>query len=119
ANGDIHLGTALNKILKDVVVRSRSLFGYDAPYVPGWDCHGLPIELRVDKYLGAKKKEMSAVAFRGSCRAYAEKYVGIQRKEFQRLGILGEWEEPYLTMNAGYQATIVRELATFAEKGLV
>jgi isoleucyl-tRNA synthetase len=119
ANGNVHLGTALNKILKDVVVRSRSLAGFDAPYVPGWDCHGLPIELRVDKDLGAKKKEMSPVAFRRKCRAYAEKYVGIQRAEFQRLGILGEWDTPYLTMNPGYQAAIVRELATFAEKGLV
>src|SRR5262245_42396886 len=119
ANGNVHLGTALNKILKDVVVRSRSMAGFDAPYRPGWDCHGLPIELRVDKDLGARKKEMSAVEFRRKCRAYAEKYVGIQRAEFQRLGIMGEWDDPYLTMNPAYQAAIVRELATFAEKGLV
>ena len=119
ANGHIHLGTTLNKILKDVVVRSRSLAGFDAPYVPGWDCHGLPIELRVDKDLGAKKREMSPVAFRQACRAYAEKYLDIQRSEFVRLGVMGDWDHPYRTMDPGFQATIVRELATFAERGLV
>src|SRR5262245_56963532 len=98
ANGHIHLGTALNKILKDLVVRSRSMAGFDAPYVPGWDCHGLPLELQVDKNLGAKKKEMDAVAFRKECRAYALKFLDIQRGEFERLGILGEWKDPYLTM---------------------
>jgi isoleucyl-tRNA synthetase len=119
ANGHIHLGTALNKILKDVVTRSRSLAGFDAPYVPGWDCHGLPIELRVDKDLGSKKKEMGPVAFRRACRAYAQKYLDIQRTEFQRLGVTGDWAHPYMTMAPDYQATIVRELATFAERGLV
>jgi isoleucyl-tRNA synthetase len=119
ANGHIHLGTALNKILKDLVVRSRAMAGHDAPYVPGWDCHGLPIELQVDRDLGAKKRQMSAVEFRRACRAYAEKFVAIQRKEFERLGILGEWDAPYLTMAPSYQATIVRQLAAFAEKGLV
>jgi len=119
ANGHIHLGTALNKILKDVVVRNRSMAGSDAPYVPGWDCHGLPIELQVDRDLGPKKKQMSAVEFRRACRQYAEKYVAVQRSEFERLGVVGEWEAPYLTMSPGYQATIVRELATFVEKGLV
>jgi len=119
ANGHIHLGTALNKILKDVVVRSRSMAGYDAPYVPGWDCHGLPIELQVDRNLGAKKKAMSALAFRRACREYAEKFLAIQRDEFERLGVLGEWERPYLTMAPSYQATIVRQLAAFVEKGLV
>jgi len=119
ANGHIHLGTALNKILKDIVIRSRTLAGHDSPYVPGWDCHGLPIELQVDKNLGAKKRDMSALAFRKECRAYAEKFVDIQRAEFERLGILGEWETPYLTMAPGYQATIVRQLADFVEKGLV
>jgi isoleucyl-tRNA synthetase len=119
ANGHIHLGTTLNKILKDVVVRSRSLAGFDSPYVPGWDCHGLPIELRVDKDLGAKKREMSPVAFRQACRAYAEKYLDIQRAEFVRLGVMGDWDHPYRTMDPSYQATIVRELATFAERGLV
>jgi isoleucyl-tRNA synthetase len=119
ANGHIHLGTALNKILKDVVVRSRSMMGHDAPYRPGWDCHGLPIELKVERDLGAKKRDMSPLAFRQACRAYAERFVRIQREEFERLGVLGEWDDPYLTMAPSYQATIVRQLATFAEKGLV
>jgi isoleucyl-tRNA synthetase len=119
ANGHIHLGTALNKILKDLVVRSRSMAGHDAPFVPGWDCHGLPIELQVDRNLGPKKKQMSPVAFRRACREYAEKFVAIQRAEFERLGVLAEWETPYLTMAPGYQATIVRQLAEFVEKGLV
>jgi isoleucyl-tRNA synthetase len=119
ANGHIHLGTVVNKVLKDLVIRNRAMAGNDAPYVPGWDCHGLPIELQVDRNLGSKKKDMTPVAFRRECRAYAEKFVGIQREEFERLGILGEWEEPYLTMNPGYQATIVRQLATFVEKDLV
>ncbi|HXY41304.1 MAG TPA: isoleucine--tRNA ligase [Vicinamibacteria bacterium] len=119
ANGHIHLGTALNKILKDVIVRSRSMAGKDAPYRPGWDCHGLPIELKVDRDLGARKREMSPLDFRRACRAYAEKYVGIQRAEFERLGVLGEWDDPYLTMSPFYQATILRELASFAEEGLV
>ena len=119
ANGHVHLGTALNKILKDVVVRSRSMAGYDAPYVPGWDCHGLPIELQVDRSLGPKKRQMSPVVFRRACREYALKFVDIQRTEFERLGVLGEWETPYLTMSPAYQATVVRQLAEFVEKGLV
>jgi isoleucyl-tRNA synthetase len=119
ANGNVHLGTALNKILKDIVVRSRSMAGFDAPYLPGWDCHGLPIELQVDKNLGSKKKELSPVAFRKACRDYALKFLDIQRGEFVRLGILGEWDEPYRTMDPGYQAAIVRELATCVDKGLV
>jgi isoleucyl-tRNA synthetase len=119
ANGDIHLGTALNKILKDVVVRSRSMAGHDSPYVPGWDCHGLPIELRVDKDLGAKKRELTPVAFRQECRKYAEKWVAVQKAQFERLGVMGEWDAPYLTMSPVYQATIVRQLADFVEKGLV
>jgi isoleucyl-tRNA synthetase len=119
ANGDIHLGTVLNKVLKDLVVRSRGMDRHDAPYLPGWDCHGLPIELKVDRDLGARKKDMSPVDFRRACRAYADKWVGVQRRQFQRLGILGEWDAPYLTMDPTYQAAIVRELATFVEKGLV
>jgi isoleucyl-tRNA synthetase len=119
ANGHIHLGTALNKILKDVVVRSRSMAGHDSPYVPGWDCHGLPIELQVDRSLGPKKKEMSPAAFRRACRAHAEKFVKIQREEFERLGVQGEWNHPYLTMAPAYQATIVRQLAGFVERNLV
>jgi isoleucyl-tRNA synthetase len=119
ANGHIHLGTALNKILKDVVVRSRSMAGHDSPYVPGWDCHGLPIELQVDRSLGSKKKEMSPAAFRRACRAHAEKFVKVQREEFERLGVQGEWDQPYLTMSPAYQATIVRQLAGFVERNLV
>jgi isoleucyl-tRNA synthetase len=119
ANGNVHLGTALNKILKDIVVRSRTQMGFDAPYVPGWDCHGLPIELKVDKDLGAKKREMTPVAFRRECRAYAEKFVAVQRAEFERLGVMGSWESPYLTMSPDYQATIVRQLAEFVDKGIV
>jgi isoleucyl-tRNA synthetase len=119
ANGHIHIGHVVNKVLKDLVVRSRAMAGHDAPYQPGWDCHGLPIELQVDKDLGQKKRDMTPVAFRQACRAYAEKFVAIQRKEFERLGILGEWDAPYLTMSPGYQATIVRQIADFVENGLV
>ncbi len=119
ANGHIHIGHVVNKVLKDLVVRSRAMAGLDAPYLPGWDCHGLPIELQVDRNLGHKKKDMTPLAFRRECRAYAEKFVAIQRDEFERLGILGEWQTPYLTMAPAYQATIVRQLAEFVEKGLV
>ncbi|MDF1564507.1 MAG: isoleucine--tRNA ligase [Deltaproteobacteria bacterium] len=117
ANNHIHQGHVLNKVLKDIVVKSRAMAGFRAPYVPGWDCHGLPIELQVDKQLGGKKREMNAVEFRQACRAYAEKWVGIQSTEFQRLGVLGAWERPYLTMDHGYEARIVRELARFAGAG--
>jgi isoleucyl-tRNA synthetase len=119
ANGHIHIGHVVNKVLKDLLVRSRSMAGRNAPYLPGWDCHGLPIELKVDKDLGSKKREMTPVSFRRACRAYAEKFVAVQRQEFERLGILGEWDKPYLTMSPEYQATIVRELAGFVEKELV
>jgi len=117
ANGNIHMGTAFNKILKDIIVKSRQMNGFDAPYVPGWDCHGLPIEHKVDKELGAKKLEMSQVEIRRRCRRYAEKYIDIQRDEFKRLGVLGEWDRPYLTMNYPYEATIVREFGKFALNG--
>jgi isoleucyl-tRNA synthetase len=119
ANGQIHLGTALNKILKDLVVKSRTMSGFDAPYVPGYDCHGLPIELKVDRELGPKKREMSVADFRRACRAYAERFIGVMTDEFQRLGILGEWDNPYLTMNFRYQAAIARALGRFVEQGLV
>ena len=119
ANGDIHIGHALNKILKDFVVKSRSMAGFDAPYVPGWDCHGLPIELKVDRELGPKKREMPVADFRRACRAYASKYVDIQRRDFKRLAIFGAWDEPYLTMRYEYQAAIVRALGTFVERGMV
>jgi len=117
ANGNIHIGTALNKILKDFVVRTRQMSGYDAAYVPGWDCHGLPIEHNVDKEIGERKKDLSLAEIRGLCRAYAEKFIDIQRSEFKRLGVLGEWENPYLTMSYEYEATIARECCKFAMGG--
>ncbi|MEW5909762.1 MAG: isoleucine--tRNA ligase, partial [Thermodesulfobacteriota bacterium] len=117
ANGNIHIGTALNKILKDIVVRSRQMAGFDAAYVPGWDCHGLPIEHNVDKELKEKKKELSLAEIRKLCRDYAERFVDIQRQEFKRLGVMGDWENPYLTMSYGYEATIARECGKFAENG--
>ncbi len=119
ANGDIHLGTALNKILKDIVVRSRSMMGFDAPYVPGWDCHGLPIELKVVRELGARKQQMSVSDLRRACREYAARFVDIQRGQFKRLGVMGDWSEPYLTMDYRYQAAIVRALGRFVERGMV
>ena len=117
ANGNIHIGTALNKILKDVIVRSRQMSGFDAVYVPGWDCHGLPIEHNVDKELGSKKEEITQAEFRSECRSYAEKYIDIQREEFKRLGVMGDWEDPYLTMNYKYEAVIARECGKFALDG--
>ncbi len=119
ANGSVHLGTSLNKILKDVVVRSRSMAGFDSPYVPGWDCHGLPIELRLLKELGSKVSGMSVADLRRACREYAMRFVGIQRAQFKRLGVLGDWEDPYLTMDFRYQAAIVRALGKFVEQGMV
>ncbi|MGC8908355.1 MAG: isoleucine--tRNA ligase [Desulfomonilaceae bacterium] len=119
ANGSIHLGTALNKILKDMIVKSKFMAGYDSDYVPGWDCHGLPIEHQVDKELGKKKASMSSIEVRRHCRQYAERFIDVQREEFKRLGVFGEWEDPYLTMNYRYQATIVRELGKFFQQGAV
>ncbi|HUQ87107.1 MAG TPA: class I tRNA ligase family protein, partial [Vicinamibacterales bacterium] len=119
ANGEIHMGHALNKILKDLVVKSHNMLGFDAPYIPGWDCHGLPIELKVDRELGPKKKQMSVADFRRECRAYAEKYVDIQRRDFKRLGILGTWDNPYKTLKFEYQAAIVRALGKFVEQDMV
>jgi len=120
ANGDIHMGHAMNKVLKDIVVRSRSLMGYDAPYVPGWDCHGLPIEWKVEEQYRKKKQDKDAVPareFRAECRAYAEKWVDVQREQFKRLGVMGEWDDPYLTMDFQAEAAIVTELLKFAESG--
>jgi isoleucyl-tRNA synthetase len=119
ANGQIHLGTALNKILKDIVVKSRAMMGFDAPYVPGYDCHGLPIELKVDRELGPRKRNMSTADFRRACRAYADRFIGVMTQEFQRLGIFGDWEHPYVTMGFGYQAAIARALGKFVYQGLV
>ena len=117
ANGHIHIGHALNKILKDIIVKSRTMEGMQAPYVPGWDCHGLPIEHQVTKQLGEKKKDMSATDLRRQCREYAEKFWNIQRDEFQRLGVLGDWDRPYLTMDKAYEATIIREFGKFVGQG--
>ena len=119
ANGNIHLGTAFNKILKDFIVKSKSMAGFDAPYVPGWDCHGLPIEIKVDSELGRRKAHMSVAEIRAECRAYAAKYVDIHRIEFKRLGILGRWEDPYLTMSAEYEAVIAQAFVDFLEAGYV
>jgi len=119
ANGHIHLGTALNKILKDMIVKSKFMAGYNSDYVPGWDCHGLPIEHQVDKELGNKKLKMTSVEIRQHCRRYAERFIDIQREEFKRLGCFGEWDDPYLTMKYRYQATIVRELGGFFSSGAV
>ena len=119
ANGRIHIGHALNKILKDIIMKSKTMSGYRVPYVPGWDCHGLPIEHQVLKELGSKKKDLDRVGIRARCRDYAEKYYQLQRDEFTRLGILGEWSRPYLTMNPTYEAAILREFGKFVEKGSV
>ncbi len=117
ANGRIHLGHALNKILKDFIVKSYTMMGYDSPFLPGWDCHGLPIEIKVDQLLGPKKKNMTKVEIREECRKYAEKYINLQRKEFIRLGVFGEWDRPYLTMDPSYEADIIRHLGAFFRRG--
>ncbi len=117
ANGHIHIGHALNKILKDIIVKSKRMQGFYAPYIPGWDCHGLPIELKVDQKLGKKKREMTKAQIRKECRRYAEEWIDVQRREFIRLGVLGDWQHPYLTMTNDYEAATARELARFAERG--
>jgi isoleucyl-tRNA synthetase len=113
ANGHIHMGHALNKILKDIIVKYKSMKGFYSPYVPGWDCHGLPIETQVDKNLGSKKESIEIIEKRRLCKEYAAKFVHIQKEEFKRLGVLGDWENPYLTMSYDYEASIVREFNTF------
>jgi isoleucyl-tRNA synthetase len=120
ANGDIHMGHAMNKVLKDIIVRSQSLLGKDAPYIPGWDCHGLPIEWKIEEEYRKKKQNKDDVPpaeFRAECRAYAAKWVGIQSEQFQRLGVMGDWDDPYLTMKFDSEAAIVGELLKFAETG--
>ena len=119
ANGHIHLGTALNKILKDIIVKSKSMAGYKVPFVPGWDCHGLPIELKVEQELKVKRGELPSLVIRAHCRKYAEKYINIQRDEFKRLGVFAKWDSPYLTMNYKYEAVIAREFLRFLESGQV
>ncbi len=115
ANGDVHMGTALNKVLKDLVVKSKTMAGFRAPFVPGWDCHGLPIEFKVVK----EKAGLSPVEVRRRSEAYARKYIGLQREQFRRLGVFGDWENPYLTLDPAYEADILRAFAVFVEKDLV
>jgi len=115
ANGDVHMGTALNKILKDLVVKSKTMAGFRAPYLPGWDCHGLPIEYKVVK----ESRGLSPLEVRKRSEAFARKFIDIQREQFKRLGVFGQWENPYLTLNPGYEAEILRAFAIFVEKGLV
>ena len=118
-NGDIHLGHALNKILKDIVVKYRSMSGFCSPFIPGWDCHGLPIETQMIKELGIKRKTMSTSDFRKKCQEYALKYVDIHKREFKRLGCTGDWENPYLTVQSGYESKIIELFGILAEKGYV
>ncbi|HHJ13620.1 MAG TPA: isoleucine--tRNA ligase, partial [Gammaproteobacteria bacterium] len=117
ANGDIHIGHAVNKILKDIIVKSKTLSGFDAPYVPGWDCHGLPIELNVEKKVGKVGLKVDAATFRQRCREYAARQVDGQRRDFIRLGVIGDWEQPYLTMDYRFEADIVRALGRIAARG--
>jgi len=119
ANGHIHLGTASNKIIKDFIVKSKTMAGFDSPYVPGWDCHGLPIEFKVDQELGGKKARLSALEIRKACRQYATKFFETMRVEFKRLGVFGRWNDPYLTMSAEYQAVIAGAFVDFLDKGYV
>ncbi len=119
ANGRIHLGTALNKILKDFVVRSKTMAGFNAPYRPGWDCHGLPIEINVDKELGPRKAQMSTVEVRQACRRHAETFLNLQRQDFRRLGVGGEWDDPYSTMSPEYEALTAEAFLTFLDQGYV
>ena len=119
ANGPLHLGHALNKCLKDFVVKSKTMAGFDSPYVPGWDCHGLPIEIKVDEQLGRKKLEMEPIAVRRACRAYAQKYLDLQREQFQRLGVFGRFSRPYSTMTPEYESKIIETLFRFLEHGFV
>ena len=117
ANGTIHIGHALNKILKDIIVKSRTLDGYDAPYVPGWDCHGLPIEHAVEKEHGRDAKKLDAKAFRQACREFALEQVDVQRKDFMRLGVMGDWVNPYLTLAPRYEAEQLRAFAQIVRNG--
>ena len=119
ANGPIHLGTAFNKCLKDFIVKSKTMAGFDSPYVPGWDCHGLPIEIKIDKELGGKKLQMKPVDVRMACRKYAEKYLDLQRQQFKRIGVFGRFDNPYSTMTPQYESVVLKVLYAFLEKGFV
>jgi isoleucyl-tRNA synthetase len=116
---EIHLGTGLNKILKDMIVKSKSMAGFRSPYIPGWDCHGLPIELKVEKELGGKTDKVSVAEFRRMCRAYASRYIENHKRDFKRLGVFGQWDKPYLTMDPSYEACVAGAFITFCEKGYV
>jgi len=118
-SGPIHMGTALNKCLKDFIVKSKTMAGFDAPYVPGWDCHGLPIEIKVDKELGGKKLQMAPTAVRAACRKYAEKYLDLQRTQFKRIGVLGRFDRPYATMTPQYESIVLSSFFSFYESGFV
>ncbi|HGX91801.1 MAG TPA: isoleucine--tRNA ligase [Candidatus Tenderia sp.] len=117
ANGQIHIGHAVNKVLKDIIVKSKSMSGFDAPYVPGWDCHGLPIELQVEKKIGKAGHKVDAATFRQACRKYAQGQVDQQREDFKRLGVFGDWDKPYLTMDFQFEADIVRSLGRIVSNG--
>ena len=117
ANGELHVGHAVNKILKDIIIKSKTLSGFDSPYVPGWDCHGLPIELNVEKKVGKPGHKVSASEFRQKCREYAAKQVNNQRDDFKRMGVVGDWDDPYLTMNFSFEANIVRTLGKIIDNG--
>ena len=117
ANGELHVGHAINKILKDIIIKSKTLSGFDAPYVPGWDCHGLPIELNVEKKVGKPGHKVTAGEFRQHCRVYASKQVEAQKADFVRMGVLCDWDNPYLTMDFRFEANIVRALAPIIDRG--
>jgi isoleucyl-tRNA synthetase len=118
-SGPIHMGTALNKCLKDFIVKSKTMAGFDAPYVPGWDCHGLPIEIKVDKELGGKKLQMRPIDVRAACRKYAQKYLDLQRQQFKRIGVFGRFDRPYATMNPQYESVVLSTFFSFYENGFV
>src|SRR3954466_13640618 len=115
ANGEIHLGHALNKCLKDFIVKSKTMAGFDAPYVPGWDCHGLPIEIKVDKELGGKKLQMPPLSVRAACRKYAQKFLDLQRQQFKRIGVFGRFDHPYATMDPQYESVVLKTFFSFYE----
>ena len=118
-SGPIHLGTAMNKCLKDFIVKSKTMSGFDAPYVPGWDCHGLPIEIKVDKELGGKKLQMPALDVRSACRKYAQKFLDLQRQQFKRIGVFGRFDQPYATMTPQYESIVLQTFFSFYENGFV
>ena len=119
ANGPLHLGHALNKSLKDFIVKSKTMAGFDAPYVPGWDCHGLPIEIKVDQQLGGKKLQMKPTDVRLECRKYAQKFLDLQREQFKRMGVFGRWDNPYSTMTPQYESVVLETFFAFFEKNFV